>query len=118
MSELSFLIELLLNDLVPKEIKIIISNRIKEVEVKYNQPAINVPPAKPIQYNPVTSIQSPSTQTALERQQASVDVIPTSPIIASPAAVQALEARRQAMQEAFNGPKPGQTSPTKFHGTK
>ena len=118
MSELSFLLDLLLNEKLSKSVKDKIAARVKEVEGNMNTiPVMRaqvLPQAKIIN----GAVQSPSTVAALERQAAGLPPAPET-VVASPAAVQAIAQRNQAMNEAVNAthnsgfPK-GRTSPRKW----
>lgn len=132
MTELSFLISLLLNDDVTKPVKLLIADRIKEVEARPGPVWVN-PQALHNIYTPVSSksAQSPSTQRILDEMAAEGQPVamierPAMPgevssneqntIIAStPAAAQALAARQQAIANATSGrSEKGRTSPRKF----
>jgi len=116
LTELSWLVQLLLNDLLPKELKELVAHRIQEVEARYTKPTIVVPPSRPIEYNP-TTYQSPSTQAILDKDINPIQQVVAPTVIASQAAAQAINARQQAINEAMSGkPLHGATSPTKFHG--
>jgi len=84
-TELSFLIELLLNHKLPKATQLVIRDRIKEVETQPPvshtlrvAPANGPPQAVPahMQANPIVASQSPSMQAIMARN---TDLIPGSP---------------------------------------
>lgn len=106
-SELSFLISLLLNDDVPKEIKALLKDRIKLVEESYKaKPQIVAHPG----FGGI--IQAQSTQRILSEMPQEV---PIQAATVSPVAAQALANRAQLMADASSGRKePGRTSPRKF----
>lgn len=139
MTELSFLLELLLNHKLPKATRDALAARIKEVEASFAKPQI-IPPAPaihaPVQ-RPAKTAQSPSTEKLLaekftpeEREKMAggkaiepVPVpqppeVPSQPV--TPAAAQALQARQAAIMKAVSagpfGAKPddGRTSPRKW----
>ena len=117
MSELSFLIDLLLNEKLTKSVKDKIAERIKFVEENVNVTPIRaaqaLPPPKVIN----GAVQSPSTVAAMERQLANPTAPPDQPpvVVASPAAANAIASRNQALNASFSGkPEPGRTSPRKF----
>ena len=89
MTELSFLLELLLNHKLPKATQLAIRDRIGSIQLEASLPA----PRKPI-------IQGPE---------------PVAQIAQSPAAAQALAQRQAAIQAALSDkPEQGRTSPRKF----
>lgn len=134
MTELSFLLDLLLNEKLSKSVKEKITARVKEIEVLVAssptyirnfqaQQMHSMPPGQIVNGAP----QSPSTIAAMQRQAV---LQPTSPdtsqidqsvppvIVASPAAAQAIANRNQAINEGINSVHgkgvPGRTSPRKF----
>jgi hypothetical protein len=94
MSELSFLLELLLNHKVPQTTKKLIQERIREVESHIQAPALQRQPS----VRPSPTAQEPQ------------------PVIANTAAAaEALAAREALIQQATSGrAEPGRTSPRKF----
>lgn len=110
-SELSFLMELFLSDEVPKPIKAMVADRIREVEESLiTRPVSNVRPPVALPTE-IAAQQAPSMQRIMERN---ADLVPPAP--ASPAAAQALAARAAIIQRGINTdkPEPGRTSPRKF----
>lgn len=115
MTELSFLIELLLDHDLPKESKTLIAKRIKDVEANLTQsPAIVISPKYVPNYtppNPTAVPQSLSTLAAMARQSDPNYMPPPPPIEApsvetigqTPAAIQALNSRQQAISGALAG---------------
>ena len=111
-SELSFLMDLFLNEEVPTPIKKLVSARIKEVEKSLTErPTQQVVPRETLTMQKfVTSNQAPSMQRIIE---AHPDVLPPSPV--TPAAAQALQARAALLQRGLSEkPEPGRTSPRKI----
>lgn len=114
MSELSFLIDLLLNQKLSKPVKELIAARIREIEARpqptVKHPGLGVPiPAH-------LSQQSPSTIANLLKEDSGT--LPQ-PIAVTAQASQALEQRNAAIRAARAGPfdakpDPGRTSPRKF----
>ncbi len=104
MSELSFLIELLLNHRLQKETKDAIALRIKEVEATGtpSRPVANMP-------RPVLGVaaQSPSTQAILDRNPDLAAVlappVPVEQVAQTPAAMAAMNSRNQAINESLSG---------------
>lgn len=132
MSELSFLLELLLNHKLSKATKDLIQSRIKEVEASMHtsSPTTQVrtyTPA-PIPTSPHSN-QAPSTQAMLAKypdlaaktkvvppapsQEPPLSVIPVDEIAQTPAAAKAL-ADRAALMAGAGKTEPGRSSPKKF----
>lgn len=121
--EISFLMDLFLDEEVPAPIKKKLANRMREVE-KYlitphsgylkttsHQPTTT---GHIITNNgsPIISTQSPSMQRIMEHNQ---DLIPKPPIPTTKEAAEALNQRQKIMLGAANEkPEPGRTSPRKF----
>ncbi len=119
MTELSFLIDLLLNHKLPKATRDLVAARIKEVEGASTNPIIRAyrdsPPPPP---------QAASTLAAMARHGDLIPAEPMPPIPAAvpvthiaqtPAAVAALNSRQQAINSALSGKiEKGATSPRKF----
>ena len=105
MTELQFLIDLLLNHKLTASTKKLISERIKVVESELTTKSQHRPMAP-------SSAQAPSTQRILDEM--------TQPEPVTQAAAQALQSRSAAIKKAidsgpFGGkPEPGRTSPRKF----
>lgn len=120
MTELSFLIDLLLNHRLQKGTKEVIQQRIKDVEAGMAMP-MQVPRAvaMPAHLSPAIAMQSPSTQ-ALMAKHAAMGEPPPAPvkveqIAQTPAAQAALASRQQAIAIGLSGkPAKGETSPRKF----
>lgn len=105
MTELSFLISLLLNEKLPLELKGIVAERIKEVETRIQAPTFS----RPVVHSPST--QSPSTQRILDEMASEAPVV----IAQTPQASAALAQRAQAIAQATSGKEePGRRSPRKF----
>lgn len=129
MTELTFLLELLLNHKLPKGTKAAIAGRIKEVEeglsTKQIFSAHHQVTQAPVKTSPPPAAmanQSPSMQAIMARNpdlMASLEESsppPVTVIAQTPAAQAALAAREQIIAMAVSGkPEPGQTSPRKFH---
>ena len=112
MSELSFLLELLLTHKLAKGTKEAITNRIKEVETKYVQSVPGIPVYQP---RPPKTAQSPSTQRILDEMAQETQPVPPEQIAQSPAAAMALAARQEAINIALSGKEErGRTAPRKF----
>lgn len=131
MSELAFLIDLLLNHRLPKATKDAIAARIKEVECKSSSlpsPAYARPLPSPVALPPHIASQPASTQAAMLKQLAqdgtpiTVEPQPVAPepppvavIAQTPQAAAALAARNASISQARSGkPLPGETSPRKW----
>jgi hypothetical protein len=104
-TELSFLISLLLNDELPKSLKQTVADRIKEVELKL------VPSVQP---RAPAGNQAASTQKILDEM--AMNPIPVEqPLPQTQAAAQALAHRQQLIAQATSGvAEKGRTSPRKF----
>lgn len=115
-SELSFLLELVLDDEVPKPIKLKMVARIREVEKNYAQTVLPQPAVprgtKPGIITPIIAAQSPSMQQLMAQNP---DLIPKPPQPVTAEAAQALANRQAKILGAANEkPEPGRTSPRKF----
>ncbi len=113
-SELSFLLELALDDEVPKPIKTKVVQRIRDVEKTYGGdgplPVKVQKKAYPI--SPNLAHQAPSTQRILEQNP---DLIPKAPVPVTREAAEALNHRQALINGALNEkPEKGRTSPRKF----
>lgn len=116
-SELSFLMDLFLNDEVPQPIKKMVADRIREVEEALINPPVqtwtsnvasmgHLPPVPTI---PHAGQQAPSMQRIID---ANPDVV--APPVTQAAAI-ALQKRAQLVMSAqAEKPEPGRTSPRKF----
>lgn len=126
MTELTFLLELLLNHKLPAATKKVVHDRIKEVEVTFmSRPINNVNPAPaPKPLPPHIAMQAPSTQRlmlkheALEGATAMPEELPAPPpvepvavIAQTPATVAALNSRQEALAGKLN---PATGRPRKF----
>lgn len=130
MTELSFLIDLLLNQKLSKPVKDLIANRIREIESKVapssgqNRTSVPGPPAHLIGQAPSTIANwmkdnpSPMINAVpanIEPQAHSEPGI----LVASQAAAGAINARQQMIDQALSGkPAQGQASPPKFLNLK
>lgn len=131
MSELSFLIELLLNHDLPKASKDLIASRIKEVEINLTaNTSLKYPP--PINVTYVTpdkkTAQAPSTLAIMAKHGDLPEMAPAfippveqvAQIAQTPAAAVALNARNEAISKAAASkplagkPDSGRTSPRKW----
>lgn len=105
-SELSFLIELLLNHKLPKETKDAIASRIKDLDELSGCRGASIPhPARPV-VNQLGS-QAPSTQAILDRNpDLAAALIPPPPVAVvaqTQATVAALASRNNAISESLSG---------------
>jgi len=110
MTELSFLLSLLLDQQLNKTVKGLIKERIKEIEgTSANRPII-------LKSSHLVTNQSPSTQKILDEMAAEGKALPIPEHIAqTPQAAQALASRAQAIAQATSGvSEPGRRSPRKF----
>lgn len=121
-SELSFLIELLLNHKLPTATKQLVKGRIEDVEKSYStvRPVTNIAP-RPLPAG--AAIQAASTQAILDRNpdlaNATYNVapipVPVEQIAQTQATANALASRAAAINQAMSGnPEKGRTSPRKF----
>lgn len=109
MSELSFLIELLLNHDLPKMTKDLIAQRIKDVEVKISE--AQYPVAKPVSVPVAVRQQAPSTLAAMARHGdipaipvvELPPVVPVEQIAQTPEASAGLARRNQLINAAISG---------------
>ncbi len=113
MTELSFLIELLMNHRLQKVTKEFILSRIKEVEAN-----LNARPA-PYQRPGQDLTQAASTRALLDKHgplpSIEMPPIPVEQIAQTPATAAAMLSRQQAISQALSGKiDKGQTSPRKF----
>lgn len=130
-TELSFLLDLILNHKLPKATKDAVAARIKDVEAGYSVRAPIPQMARPMAVPPGMEGQAPSTIAAMMRHgtgapnpidvhAASVAEQTVAIIAQTPAAAAAMNARAQAIQAATGGgpftgkPEKGRTSPRKF----
>lgn len=139
MTELGFLLDLLLNHQLAKKTRAAITERIKEVEARLSAAppapfriAAAPPPAQAFQLPPGMAPQSASTMAAMARQAANGHQVAPEPALAeaaapppeptqpaviaqTPAAMAALQARQAAIAAGTSGrPEPGRRSPRKF----
>jgi hypothetical protein len=133
MTELTFLVELLLNHKLPKATRDLVAARIKEVEAALPRQMTPIHYPQPVTAQPyVTSGLSPvpqaaSTLAAMARHAqnepagpiilapAVPPVSPVAVIAQTPAAAAAINARNEAINSAISGkPEKGRTSPRKF----
>lgn len=109
MTELSFLLELLLTHKLAKGTKEAITNRIKEIEQCLRPP----PPQQVIR--PPRTAQAPSTQRLLDEMALEPQPVAPDQVAQSPAAAMALAARQEAINIALSGKEEkGRSSPRKF----
>lgn len=133
MTELTFLLDLLLNHKLPMATKVAVTERIKEVEARlaqgYSIPR-NADPRPNIAAVPAhLANQAPSTIAAMMKHpdlvaqmSPTIGIAPQEPSVApvqviaqTPAAQAALNARQEAINGALSGkPEKGRTSPRKF----
>lgn len=112
MTELQFLIDLLLNHKLSAATKKIVADRIGDVELSY-QPQQTLRKCSDYPVRTVNQ-QAPSTQRILD------EMAPTPPVATTVEAAQALQSRNDAIRKAVNSgpfggkPDPGRTSPRKF----
>lgn len=105
MTELTFLVELLLNHRLQKPTRDAVATRIKEVE----EAIAHLPPQSPVRPNPIVS----SRDVAARHPEMAPE--PVLAIAQTPAAAAALNSRAEAIQSAMSGkPEKGRTSPRKF----
>lgn len=112
-TELSFLMELFLSDEIPKPIKVMVAERIREVESSLNAPTVKLSGRAEIPHNvpynvprETLSAQAPSMQKIMEAN---------SDLIVTPAATAALQHRANLIKNALNEkPESGRTSPRKI----
>jgi len=131
-TELSFLMDLFLCDDLPRNLKLMVSDRIREVEANLLQappmpqiprgtnwgtipiPAPPLPPL-PEPASPVVAQQSPSMQRLMAKHP---DLVPQVQVPApvTPAAAAALQQRASIISRGIttDKPEPGRTSPRKF----
>lgn len=129
MSELSFLLDILLNHQLQKPTKDAIRDRIREVEAGLVAGVIAAPAPRPQPAAANPRAQSPSTMALLAKHPDLVGgggeipapacvpdpVVPVAVIAQTPAAAQAMALRNQSIQQAMSGrPEQGRTSPRKF----
>lgn len=121
MTELGFLLELLLNHKLPKATRVAVTERVKEVEGRLGARPVALAPIQNVP--PQLANQSPSTIAAMMKhpdlvQGMAVPPPPPAPvenIAQTPATAAALASRQAAIQEAMSGkPEKGRTSPRKF----
>lgn len=124
MTELTFLLDLLLNHKLPKPTKDAIARRIKDVEVQLQAPSIG----RMLPHTQVTQTastvpahlvgQAPSTIAAMMKHPdlaAALEPAPVTVIAQTPAAQAAMNARNEALASAMSGKvEKGRTSPRKF----
>lgn len=117
MTELSFLLDLLLNHKLPVATKVAVTERIREVESRLIQsPPSRVPPPSQGFIPPHLANQAPSTIAALARHPDLAVALEQPAVIAhTPAAMAALNARQEAINSGMSDkPEKGRTSPRKF----
>jgi len=112
-SELSFMLELIVDETVPAELKPRFVKRVKEIEKNYTtQPQVIVPRGTTKAQASVIAAQSPSMQRLMEQNP---DLIPKPPVPETREAARALNARQALINGAMKGDdKEKRTSPRKF----
>lgn len=115
MTELTWLVDLIVNhELSPKTKKHVLK-RMKQVELNYQQPTIIVPQALPPPKVIHGAMQSPSTVAAMQRHQ-DIQASPQAPIAVTPQAQAAIASRQAMIEQALSGKvDKGHTSPPKAH---
>lgn len=112
-SELSFLLELALDDAIPKEVKSRVVARIRDVERNYTQvtEVHKITPRKPNYQVSTTTIQAPSMERIMEQNP---DLIQKTPTPVTPQAAEALAYRQRLLAGAAKEkPEGGRTAPRK-----
>lgn len=112
MTELSFLIDLLLNHKLPRSTRDAVAARIKEVEVLASTTVMRIPASVPITPAMLAN-QAPSTLAAMARHADLPGVVdpgvgprapaPVAVVAQTPAAVAAMNSRSQAIAESMAG---------------
>lgn len=115
-SELGFLIDLILDDALPKEIKARVASRIKEVEERYSQRPVQVQLSPPSFITPTGPQQAASTLAAMARHVAAdpsliiapPPVMPPVPVVIeqiaqTPATAAAMNQRNETIAQAISG---------------
>lgn len=111
-SELSFLIDLVLEDDLPAKFKKQCKDRIREVEKNYTtQPQQSVPRGTKALAIPIVASQSPSMQRLMAENP---DLIPRPPVPVTAQAAQALAQRQALINGALNDKDEKRTSARKF----
>lgn len=119
MTELGFLLELLLNHKLPVATRKLLTERIKEVEVRVMSGQGQVAPRPQIApLPPQMANQSASTLAAMMRHQETAAPAAPEPVVVvaqTPLAQAAMASREQAIAAAISGkPVKGETRPRKF----
>jgi len=115
-SELSFLLELVLDEQVPQPIKTRLVKRIQDVEKSYVSPHQQARGPghgpKALTGNPIVATQSPSMQRIMEKNP---DLIPKPPMPENAVTAKALADRQALINQAISGKEEkGRVSPRKF----
>lgn len=115
MTELSFLVELLLNHKLPKVTRDAVASRIRAVEASgFALTPSQVPWPKTAPPANLTN-QAASTLALMAKHNIEPPPVPVDQVAQTPAAVAAINARQEAINQALSGkPAKGQTSPRKF----
>ncbi len=119
LTELTFLLELLLNHKLPKPTREAVTARVREVEQLLQMTSVTLRQTPAMQPGisgfipPHLVGQAPSTIAAMMKHP---DLVPPVAVVAqTPAAQAALAAREDAIQQGMSGkPEKGRTSPRKF----
>ena len=99
-SELSFLLELILDEQTPQLIKTKLVKRVQEVEKNYSSLPQQTVPRGTKATLPVLSVQAPSMQRVM---QDNPDLIPKPPVAVTASAASALAHRQALINGAVNG---------------
>ena len=106
-SELSFLLDILLNHKLPPETKQLVADRIAEIEVQYSM--VN-PQQPPQSFQQIPNKSYPRFSDIKEPK-----VLPLEQVAVTPAAQEALQSRQEAISQSLNGKvEKGRTSPRKY----
>jgi hypothetical protein len=103
MSELSFLVDLLVNHKLPKATSDVILARLKEVEVSLEASREIQFPIQPRAMAPGAPRQAASTQAILDRNPDLAAAIPIEQVAQTPAAMAAMASRSAAIAESMSG---------------
>ncbi len=120
MTELTFLLELLLNHKLPKPTREAVTARVREVEAALSKYEVRVgnysAPTTPGFIPPHLIGQAPSTIAAMMKHpDLAAAPQPVAVVAQTPAAQAALAARNEAINQGLSGkPEKGRTSPRKF----
>lgn len=114
MTELTFLIELLLEHKLPAATRKLISERIKQVEVGLS-PRHHSPSPAQLVVSPNGPVQAPSMLAIMARNPDLIPPEPVAVIAQTPVAAAAMNSRATAIAASLSGkPEKDRTSPRKF----